>query len=94
MYHLRYNQDIREMQTSKIERSTFLSRKVEHNAICKTFQTAKILFCGRGATAQRGEAAVHGSRTEAERVVTWSSKKERRVDALALRADERRDKLR
>ena len=27
-------------------------------------------------------------------LVTWSSKEERMVDALALRADERRDKLR
>ena len=29
-----------------------------------------------------------------EESVDWSSKKEHRVDALALRADERRDKLR
>ena len=32
--------------------------------------------------------------TEAERIATRSSEEERRVDALALRADERRDKLR
>ena len=32
--------------------------------------------------------------TEAKRIATRSSEEERRVDALALRADERRDKLR
>ena len=51
-------------------------------------------FCGKGVIAKRGEATVHRSRTGVERITTRSSEEERRVDALALRADERRDKLR
>ena len=33
-------------------------------------------------------------KTEKSQLSCWLSEKERRVDALALRADERRDKLR
>ena len=39
-----------------------------------------------------GLSLIHISHPQAN--IVWSSYKERRVDALALRADERRDKLR
>ncbi len=50
-------------------------------------------FCGKGVIAKRGELLFTGAE-QSGADSTWSSEEERRVDALALRADERRDKLR
>ena len=50
-------------------------------------------FCGKGVIAKRGEVLFTGL-NGVERITTRSSEEERRVDALALRAEERRDKLR
>ena len=66
----------------------------EYNAIYSSTERENPDFSRRGVVAKRGEVTACRNREKAERTMTRLSKKERRVDALALRADERRDKLR
>ena len=73
----------------------FQKQITAYNAIYKLLSTREnLIFTEEEQSQSVSEVTACRDWTKAKLIATRSSEEERRVDALALRADERRDKLR